>query len=139
MIWQLPPAVAAFQSLFERLTPDIDMWLSDDVELRPPTYGKAWTGKDLVRRLLGFASQEFGGLVYTDSWCNGDRYVLRFEGEIDGKRFSGVDIVRLDRDGQIVVIEILARPPAAMFALRDRMSIHVQTDPVAARLMGLAA
>jgi len=139
MIWQLPSAVAAFQSLFERLTPDIDLWLSDTVELRPPTYGKAWTGKDLVGRLLGFASQEFGGLVYTDSWCNGDRYALRFEGEIDGKRFSGVDIVRLDRDGQIAVIEIFARPPAAMLALRDRMSIHVQTDPVAARLMGLAA
>src|SRR5690606_35209103 len=115
---------------FERLTPDIDMWLSDEVELRPPTYGKAWTGKDLVCRLLGFASQEFGGLFYTDSWSNGDRYALRFEGEIDGKRFSGIDIVRLNRDGQIILIEIFARPPAAMLALRDRMRTHVQADPV---------
>lgn len=139
MIWTLPPSVAAFQSLFERLTPDIETWLSDDVELRPPTYGKGWVGKDLVRRLLDFAAQEFGGLVYTDAWCNGDSYALRFEGEIDGKHFSGVDIVCLDRDGQILLIEIFARPPAAMLALRDRMAMHVQADPVASHLMGLAA
>jgi len=139
MVWQLPPSVSAFQALFERLAPDLDSWLRDDVELRPPTYGKSWVGKELVRRLLGYASQEFGGLVYTDSWCNGDRYALRFEGEIDGRRLSGVDIVCLDREGRIAVIEIFARPPAAMLALRDRMGSHIQSDPVAARLMGLAA
>lgn len=139
MLWKLPPSVAAFQSLFERLTPGIAIWLCDDVELRPPTYGKAWTGKELVRRLLAFAAQEFGGIVYTDVWCNGDRYALRFEGELDGKRFSGVDIVCLDRNGLIMLVEIFARPPAAMLALRDRMGLHVRADPVAARLMGLAA
>lgn len=139
MLWQLPPSVAAFQALFERLVPDIDAHLRDDVELRPPTYGKAWTGKELVRRLLGYAAQEFGGLVYTDAWCNGDRFVLRFEGEIEGKRFSGVDIVCLDGDGQIALVEIFARPPTAMLALRDRMGVHVRNDPLAARLMGLAA
>lgn len=139
MLWSLPPSVAAFQALFERLAPDIDVWLRDDVELRPPTYDKSWTGKELVGRLLAFASREFGGLVYTDSWCNGDRYALRFEGEIEGRHFSGVDIVSLDREGLIARIEIFARPPAAMLALRDRMGAQVQADPVAARLMGLAA
>jgi hypothetical protein len=139
MLWQLPPAVQAFQTLFERLTGDIDPWLGDAIELRPPTYGKSWTGKDLVGRLLGFAAKEFGGLVYTDSWCNGDRYALRFEGDIDDKRVSGVDIVCLDREGRIALVEIFARPPTAMLALRDRMGMHVQADPVVARLMGLAA
>ena len=139
MLWRLPPSVAAFQALFERLVDDIDIWLCDGVELRPPTYGKAWTGKELVRRLLVYASREFGGLVYTDSWCNGDRYALRFEGEIDGKHFSGIDIVHLDREGRIALVEIFARPPSAMLALRDRMGAHVQADLLAARLMGLAA
>lgn len=139
MLWQHPPAVQAFQTLFECLTGDIDPWLGDAIELRPPTYGKSWTGKELVGRLLGFAAKEFGGLVYTDSWCNGDRYALRFEGDIDDKRFSGVDIVCLDREGRIALVEIFARPPTAMLALRDRMRKHVQADPVAAGLMGLAA
>lgn len=139
MLWQRPPSIAAFQDLFEGLASDIDVWLRDDVELRPPTYGKSWTGKELVGRLLAYAAQEFGGLVYTDGWCNGERYALRFEGEIDGKQFSGVDIVCLDREGRIALIEIFARPPAAMLALRDRMGMHIQADPVAARLMGLAA
>lgn len=139
MLWKLPPSVAAFQALFERLAPDIDIWLRTDVELRPPTYGKSWTGKELVGRLLGYAAQEFGGLVYTDSWCNGDRFALRFEGEVDGRHFSGVDIVCIDREGLIILVEIFARPPTAMLALRDRMGRHVQADLVAARLMGLAA
>lgn len=139
MVWQLPPSVTAFQTLFERLAPEIDAWLCDDVELRPPTYGKSWTGKALVSRLLGYAAREFGGLFYTDCWCNGDRYALRFEGEIDGRHFSGIDVVCLDREGQIALIEIFARPPAAMLALRDRMGAHIQADPQTARLMGLAA
>lgn len=139
MLWSLPPSVAAFQALFERLAPGIEAWLPDDVELRPPTYGKSWTGKELVGRLLNYASREFGGLVYTDVWCNADRYALRFEGEMDGRHFSGVDIVCLDREGRIALIEIFARPPAAMLALRDRMGAHIEADPVAARLMGLAA
>ncbi|MGB3319853.1 MAG: hypothetical protein WA978_17330 [Sphingopyxis granuli] len=139
MLWQLPPSVAAFQALFEGTATEIDAWLRDDVALRPPTYGKTWTGKELVCRLLGFASEEFGGLVYTDAWSNGDRYALRFEGEIDGKPFQGIDVVHLDRAGNIALIEIFARPPAAMLALRDRMSLHVRNDPVASRLMGLAA
>jgi len=139
MLWQRPPSVAAFQALFERPPGDIDIWLRDDVELRPPTYGKTWAGKVLVSRLLSYASEEFGGLFYTDGWCNGDRFALRFEGEIDGRRFSGVDIVCLDREGKIALIEIFARPPAAMLKLRERMGAHIQSDPVAARLMGLAA
>lgn len=141
MLWQRPPSVAAFQALFERLASDVDIdaWLRDDVELRPPTYGKAWTGKELVRRLLGYAAEELGGLVYTDGWCNGDRFALRFEGEIEGKHFSGVDIVCLDREGKIVLIEIFARPPAAMLKLRERMGTHIRSDPVAARLMALPA
>lgn len=139
MIWQLPQSVAAFQDLFERHAPDIDLWLREDVELRPPTYGKSWMGKQLVSRLLAYAAQEFGGLVYTDSWCNGDRYALRFEGVIEERQFSGVDLVSLDREGRIALIEIFARPPAAMLALRDRMTTHIRADPVAARLMGRAA
>lgn len=134
----LPPAITAFRALFEQFTPGVDDWLRADVELRPPTYGKTWSGKDLVRRLLVYAAQEFQGLSYTDSWSDGSSHILRFEGEIGGQRFSGVDIVHLDREGRIACIEIFARPPAAMLTLRDRMGAHVQADPVVARLMGHA-
>lgn len=52
---------------------------------------------------------------------------------------SDVDIVCLDREGKIVLIEIFARPPAAMLKLRERMGTHIRSDPVAARLMALPA
>jgi hypothetical protein len=131
-------SIAAFRALFEGSGQEIEAVLSDQVELRPPTYGKSWIGRELVGRLLGFASASFGGLTYTQVWGNDeDGYVLRFEGMLDGKPLSGVDIVRVDADGRIAQIEISARPPAAMLALRDRMGAHVRADPVASKLMGL--
>ena len=131
------PAVSAFRAFFESSVPDIDQWLCEGVELRPPTYDKSWQGKALVHRLLSFAALEFDGLHYTDTWEAAGRFVLRFEGTVGEKRISGVDIVQLDGAGHIEVIEIFARPPSAVLALRERMGVHVGRDPVAMRLMGL--
>ena len=136
---EVPPAVSAFRSLFEGSQTDLFDALCEDVELRPPTYAKSWIGRELVARLLQFASASFDGLTYTQVWGNADTgFVLRFEGISDGKPLSGVDIVRVDTSGRIVLIEIFARPPATMLALRDRMGAHVQGDSVVAELMRAA-
>lgn len=117
---------------------DIGQFLSDKIELRPPTYDKSWTGKQLVERLLGYAASELGGLTYSDCWEENDRFVLRFNGEIGGKAISGVDIVELDADRKIALVEIFARPPSAVLVLRERMGVRVANDDIVSRLMGLS-
>lgn len=138
MTGALPPAVSAFLELFGGRTVELDRHLAENVELRPPTYGKSWFGEPLVQQLLSFAAQEFGGLSYTDIWRNGGSYVLRFEGSLDGQPLSGVDIVQLDPQGRIGLIEIFARPPGQMLKFRDRMGLRIQQTPSLADAMGLA-
>lgn len=138
MSQSLPKAVNAFKELFSGSNIDLEPFLRDDAELRPPTYGKSWFGKSLVAKLAGFAASEFGGLSYSTIWQNGENYVLRFSGHLDGKPVSGVDIVELDENGLIQLIEIFARPPGQMLQLRDRMGEHIRHNPDVAALMGLA-
>ncbi|AEG47874.1 hypothetical protein Sphch_0174 [Sphingobium chlorophenolicum L-1] len=133
-----PPAVAAFKSLFSGAKTDISDFLAENVELRPPTYGKSWFGKPLVGRLVTFAADEFGGLNYNRIWRDGHSYVLRFEGAIDGKALSGVDIVELDTEGRIGLIEIFARPPGQMLQFRDRMGLRIKDDAGVSKAMGLS-
>jgi len=137
MVENLPPAVVAFRQLFSGAIADISTYLADNVELRPPTYGKSWLGKPLVQRLVAFAAEEFGGLKYDKCWQDGISYVLRFEGHLDGKSLSGMDIVELDASGKIVLIEIFARPPGQMIKFRDRMGNRIQQDSAVREAMGL--
>lgn len=138
MTGNTPPAVVEFQRLFETglgaLSAD---HLAEEVRLRPPTYGKEWTGKALVGRLVTFAAEALGGLRYTDFWQSGDRFVLRFEGRIRELAISGVDIVMVDGDGRICEIEIFARPPKSVLMLREEMGVRVAADELTATAMGL--
>ncbi len=134
----LPPAVAAFRALFAVGRGSFDAaLLGDDVTLRPPTYSKEWRGRPLVARLLDFAADALGGLLYTDIWSDGARHVLRFEGTIGGQPISGVDVVTTDAQGRIVEVEIFARPPKAVLLLRDAMGQRVAADPGVGAAMGL--
>lgn len=138
MAEELPPAVFAFKQLFSSTNTDISMYLAEDVELRPPTYGKSWFGKPLVQRLVTFAAEEFGGLDYGKCWFDEGSYVLRFDGRLDSKPFSGVDIVELDSEGKIALIEIFARPPAQMLQFRDRMGLRIKQDAAVSKAMRLS-
>lgn len=131
-------ALAEFTALFEAGDGrDVISLLSEDVELRPPTYGKSWRGRPLVGRLLQFASLSLRRMRYTDSWEAESHHVLRFEGEVADQKISGVDLVRLDPDGRISSIEIFARPPRAVIALRDQMATHLRQAPEVAAMMGI--
>lgn len=130
--------IAEFTALFEAGDGrDAMNLLSEEAELRPPTYGKSWRGRPLVGRLLQFASLSLRRMRYTDSWQAEAYHVLRFEGEVADQKISGVDLVRLDPDGRISSIEIFARPPRAVMALRDQMARHLRQAPEVAAMMGI--
>lgn len=132
-------AVEAARALFEQGRADaLGAWLAPDVELRPPTYGKSWTGKAVAERLLGFAAGAMADFRYTDVAGDAGLHVMRFEARVGEEAISGVDLIRCDADGRIVQFEIFARPPKAVIALRDAMTEKVRGDRDLAALMGLA-
>jgi hypothetical protein len=131
-------AIDAVRKLFEDGSADtIDSFLDEDVELRPPTYSKAWRGRRLVGQLLRYAAESLDGLRYTDQLSGGDLHIVRFEAYIGEHRISGVDVLRTNEFGRIVQFEIFARPPKAVLALRDAMGVHVRSDSEIAAMMGL--
>lgn len=130
------PAVAAVKRAFE--TGDITAiaaLCAEDIELRPPTYGKSWHGRDLVVPLLGFAAASFDSLVYTDEIADGATIVMRFEAKVGEDALSGVDLARLDAEGRIAIFEIFSRPPKVALAFLDRMTACVAAAPDIAAMM----
>ena len=133
-------ALDAIRTLFEAGDGrDVAHMLHDHVELRPPTYGKAWRGRFLVGRLLRFASLSLRDMRYNGVWSGADQHVLRFDGWVADEPISGVDLVRIDSQGLITEIEIFARPPRAVLKLRDRMGVHVRGDVEVAAAMEMSA
>lgn len=133
-------AIVAIRTLFEGdRAQSIDEFLHDEIILRPPTYGKSWTGKPLVKQLLIFASTALEQMHYTHHWQGDGKYVLRFDGQVDGEPISGVDILTFDQDGLVIEVEIFARPPRAVLKLRDAMGTLVRGDLATASLMGLTS
>ncbi len=116
---------------------DIAQSLHENVELRPPTYAKAWCGRFLVARLLSFASMSLRDMRYSGIWIGSDHHVLRFDGRVADEPISGADLIRTDIDGLITQIEIFARPPRAVLKLRDQMGLHVRGDLDVAKAMGI--
>ena len=131
-----PQAITTVRALFAgRQAVDIAAVLAEDVELRPPTYGKSWHGRPLVSHLLGFAAASFDALEYTDMLEAGGLHMLRFQAQLGDLAMSGVDLVRLDAQGRIAVFEIFSRPPNAALLLLDRMTAHVRQSPEVLALM----
>ena len=128
--------ITAIREAFEHRRCDrLDEVLADAIELRPPTYGKSWHGRPLVRELLRFASESFDTLRYTDVLCLEGALVLRFEADVGGKPLSGVDMVRLDNEGRIALFEIFSRPPKVALLLLERMTDRVRLSPDVATMM----
>lgn len=126
----LPDAIAATMALFEKRDhAAIANFLADDIELKPPTYWKTWTGKPAVSRLLGFAAENIDELRYVRQFHQGHHHVLQFEASVGGMALSGVDVLTLDGDGMIKEFEIFARPPNSVLELSKRMLASLQRDP----------
>lgn len=109
--------------------------MADDIELRPPTYGGSWSGKDLVERLVNHASQTFSDFTYTSCTSENSTIILRFETQVGEKHLSGVDIVQLNDSGEISLIEIFSRPPKAAQHMLEMMTNRIVQDPETADLM----
>ncbi|MGE4322689.1 MAG: hypothetical protein AB7E60_06615 [Sphingobium sp.] len=129
-------AIAMVKALFaQRRAVDIAAFLSDDVELRPPTYDTCWRGRALVAPLLDFAAASFDSLVYTDSLEAKGLHMLRFEARLGDRALTGVDLIRLDAQGRITLFEIFSRPPDVALLLLERMAAHIRQSPQLLALM----
>eukprot|EP00929_Paragymnodinium_shiwhaense_P000515 TRINITY_DN100757_c0_g1_i1.p1 TRINITY_DN100757_c0_g1~~TRINITY_DN100757_c0_g1_i1.p1 ORF type:complete len:178 (-),score=40.21 TRINITY_DN100757_c0_g1_i1:290-823(-) len=109
--------------------------VSEAVVFKPPTYLKPWQGAPAFLLLIETVSEVFGeSFQYRRKWISPDGrdWCLEFTATVQGKPLTGVDLVQLDSDGNICHFEVLARPPAAVKALKEEMGRRVPAK-IAAR------
>ena len=103
--------------------------LAENVEFRPPTYWKTWTGRAPVAAVLGHVGAVFSDFRYRRVMGNGNDWSLEFECKVGALNAVGVDLITLDADGLISQFEVVMRPYKSIGALREAMNARVITYP----------
>ncbi len=93
--------------------------LADDVHFRSPVVFAPYDGRDAVGALLRVVGEVIGpALTYQWQVREGDREVLCFRTEVDGREVEGVDLLRYGSDGLVAELVVMMRPLSAVKAVQ---------------------
>ncbi len=88
-----------------------------------PQAGKALTAKYLRAAMAVLNTPDFR---YVGEWRSERSAVLEFEVKLDGVVVNGVDIVRWNDEGLIVLFKVMMRPLKALNAIMPLMAARLQ-------------
>ena len=103
--------------------------LSPNVQFKPPTYYKTWTGRDPVAAILGHVGKIFQEFTYTRIMGQDQNWALEFNCKIGDLDIVGVDLITLGEDGLIEILEVTMRPLKSISKLREAINSRVLKDP----------
>jgi hypothetical protein len=94
-----------------------------DVVFESPVVHTPQRGREIVFKYLESAAAVLGrpGFAFVGEWRNDTGAVAEFEGEIDGIRINGVDIITSSADGRITHFKVMVRPLKAINLLHRLM------------------
>jgi SnoaL-like domain len=84
--------------------------LADDVVLYSAVTLTPFRGRDVVADTYHSVLESFQELRVTDELDNGDTHVFYWEGRMGGRPVTGADRIRVDGEGRVREITVLARP-----------------------------
>ena len=102
--------------------------LSPNVQFKPPTYYKTWTGRDPVAAILGHVGKIFQEFTYTRIMGQDQNWALEFNCKIGDLDIVGVDLITLGEDGLIEILEVTMRPLKSISKLREAINSRVMKD-----------
>lgn len=102
--------------------------LSPNVQFKPPTYYKTWTGRDPVAAILGHVGKIFQEFTYTRIMGQDQNWALEFNCKIGDLDIVGVDLITLGEDGLIDILEVTMRPLKSISKLREAINSRVMKD-----------
>ena len=115
----------------------LDALLHEDVVFYSPVVFTPQRGKAITMAYLGAAGKTLSNdqFRYVRVFDCGQRAVLEFETEMDGKYVNGLDMIEWDADGKITEFKVMVRPlqavqtvHAAMGAMLDKMKSAHHSD-----------
>ena len=84
--------------------------LARDVVLHSAVTAAPFEGRETVGELYASVIDSFEHVEVVDDFSNGDTYAFFWRGRIDGRFVEGADRLRLDGEGKVREITVLARP-----------------------------
>ncbi len=88
--------------------------LAEDVVIAVAVHDAPMAGKDVARFLFGVLSEELKDFRVTDELIEADSAVVLFGAKIRGRAAQGLNVVRLDADGQVRELTVFFRPLQAL-------------------------
>jgi len=94
-----------------------------DAVFESPVVYTPQRGRDVVFKYLSSAVKVLGGpsFAFVGEWRGDKGAVVEFEGELDGIRINGVDMITVGDDGRITNFKVMVRPLKAMNLLHQLM------------------
>lgn len=97
--------------------------LHPDAVFESPVVHTPQRGRDITFKYLSSAVKVLGGpsFSFVGEWRSDNGAVVEFEGEIDGIRINGVDMITIGDDGRITHFKVMVRPLKAINLLHRLM------------------
>src|SRR6202162_1349757 len=94
-----------------------------DAVFESPVVHTPQHGRDITFKYLSSAVKVLGrpGFSFVGEWRSERGAVVEFEGEIDGIRINGVDMITVGDDGRITHFKVMVRPLKALNLLHRLM------------------
>jgi hypothetical protein len=120
---------------FENVDPELlATSLAEDVVFHSPvlaTVGNEVHGRDVVARILATAIMGFGAPKDVTEFTAPDgRYVIAFNGDIDGHALQGAILVTENSAGEVDSVSPHLRPYPIVTAFREHMKAYLCPDPI---------
>ena len=90
-----------------------------DAVLHSPVSFKPFEGREAISQLLAILLETFEDFRYTDEFEAEGKAALVFSARVGDRQLEGLDLLRFDRDGQIVELTVMVRPLSAVIALAE--------------------
>ena len=117
----------AFREAVERADLDAAVaLLAEDVVFRSPAVFKPYEGRETVATILRTVFGVFEDFRYTDELDGDGVHGLLFDARVGERSLQGIDLLRLDADGQIAEFTVMIRPASGLVALAERMGPALQ-------------
>ncbi len=98
---------------------------AEDIVFHSPVTFHPFIGRDTVTRLLGEVIEVFEDFRYTDELLAEGAHALIFRASVADKEIEGVDLLRMNPQGEIADFTVLLRPLSALVPFAQAMAERV--------------
>ena len=99
--------------------------LAPDVTFNSPVAHTPFEGAEATGHVLRAVFETFEDFEYTDELEAGDTHALVFRARVGDKQLQGLDLLRMNADGQIEDFTVMVRPASGLMALGQAMGPKV--------------